>query len=108
MKNGLPGADILGLLWHDAAELSGDFPSVDPNLKQVVNESQDRSQREGGHEQGHKAELNDCDRQYMCYKDSVHITQDSETSLNVEGGVALVYWDKDSSPMKMAFTVKKI
>lgn len=66
LKNGLPGPDILGLLWHDAAELSGDFPRIDSNLKQVVDQSQDRSQREGGHKQGHKAKLDDCERDEVC------------------------------------------
>lgn len=59
LKNGLPGADVLGLLRDDASKLSGDFPSVDPDLKQVVDQSQDRRQREGGDEQGHKAKLDD-------------------------------------------------
>lgn len=62
MKNRLPGPDVLSLLWDDAAELSGDFPSINPNLKQVVDQSQDGGQREGGHKQGHKAKLDYCKR----------------------------------------------
>ena len=62
LKDGLPGSDILGLLRHDAAKLRGDFPGVDPDLKQVVDQSQDRSQREGRHEQGHEAKLDDWER----------------------------------------------
>lgn len=60
LQNGLPGPYILSLLWYDAAKLSCDFPGINPDLKQVVDQSQDRSQREGGHKQGHKTKLNDC------------------------------------------------
>lgn len=60
LKNGLPRPYILGLLWYDTAKLRCDFPRINPNLKQVVDQSQDRSKREGGHEQGHKAKLDDC------------------------------------------------
>ena len=57
LKDGLPGADVLGLLGHHAAELRGDLPGVHADLKQVVDQRQDRSQGEGGHEQGDEAEL---------------------------------------------------
>lgn len=60
LKNGLPRPYVLGLLWYDAAKLRCDFPRINPNLKQVVDQSQDRSKWEGGHEQGHKAKLDDC------------------------------------------------
>lgn len=59
LQDGLPRPNVLGLLRHGAAELGGDLPRVDPDLKQVVDQSQDWSQREGGHEQGDEAKLDD-------------------------------------------------
>lgn len=59
LQDGLPRPDVLGLLWHHAAELGGDLPGVHPDLKQVVDQSQDGSQREGGHEEGDEAKLDD-------------------------------------------------
>lgn len=59
LQDGLPRPDVLGLLRHHAAELGGDLPGVHPYLKQVVDQSQDGSQREGGHEQGDEAKLDD-------------------------------------------------
>lgn len=80
LQDGLPGPDVLGLLWQDAPKLSDDFPSINPDLKQVVGKSEDWGQREGGHEQSHEAELDHCGRKYV-YEET---SQDSaETGLKV-------------------------
>lgn len=62
LEDGLPCADILSLLRDHSAELGRDLPGVDPDLKQVVDESQDGSQGEGGDEQGDKPELDHCQK----------------------------------------------
>lgn len=59
LQDGLPRPNVLGLLRHHAAELGGDLPCVHSDLKQVVDQSQDGSQREGGHKQGDEAKLDD-------------------------------------------------
>lgn len=59
LEDGLPGSDVLSLFWQHTTKLGGDFPSVHPDLEEVVDQSEDRGQREGGHEQSHKAKLDD-------------------------------------------------
>lgn len=54
----LPGADAVGFGRHGPSELRGELPGVHSNLDDVVDECQQRSQREGGHEQCDEAKLN--------------------------------------------------
>lgn len=53
----LPGTDISGLGGHRSPELRGELPRIHPDFKDVVEQSQERSQREGGHKQSDEAKL---------------------------------------------------
>lgn len=57
----LPGADVACLGRHRASELSGELPGVHSDLDDVVDEGQQRRQREGGHEQRDEAKLDHCE-----------------------------------------------
>lgn len=57
----LPGADVACLGRHGPSELSGELPGVHSDLDDVVDEGQQRRQREGGHEQRDEAKLDHCE-----------------------------------------------
>lgn len=57
----LPGADAASLGRHGPSELSGELPGVHSDLDDVVDEGQQRRQREGGHEQRDEAKLDHCE-----------------------------------------------
>ena len=56
----LPCPDAVGLGRHGPPELGGELPGVYADLQDVVAEGQQRSQGEGGHEQGDETKLNHC------------------------------------------------
>lgn len=53
----LPGTDAVGLGRHGTPELSGELPGVNSNLDNVVEQRQQRCQREGGDKQSDEAKL---------------------------------------------------
>ncbi|RLW06303.1 hypothetical protein DV515_00004450 [Chloebia gouldiae] len=65
LQDGLPGANVLCLLWNQAPELGCQLPRIQPDFQHVVNKSQKRSQGERCHEQGHKAKLYNYERERL-------------------------------------------
>ena len=55
----LPGSDVACLGRHRPSELGGELPGVHAHLQDVVAQSQERRQGEGGHEQGDEDKLDD-------------------------------------------------
>lgn len=62
VQDGEPDADVLRPLGHGAAGLAHEFLRVQPDLHPVVEQREERRQREGRHEDGDEAELEDCGR----------------------------------------------
>lgn len=53
----LPGTNAVSLCCHGTPELSGELPGVNSNLDNVVEQRQQRCQREGGDKQSDEAKL---------------------------------------------------
>lgn len=75
----LPGTNAVSLGCHGTPELSGELPGVNANLDNVVEQRQQRCQREGGDKQSDEAKLdhwsiNKGERSVTCciYRSSVH------------------------------------
>ena len=82
LKNRLPGPNVLGLLWHYAAELGGNLPGVNSDLKQVVDQCQYWGQWEGCHKQCHKAKLDYCRGANLKYTQAQTHTHAHKISIN--------------------------
>lgn len=53
----LPRSDVSGLGCHWSSELGGELPGVHPDLQDVVEQSQEWRQGEGGHKQSDETKL---------------------------------------------------
>lgn len=63
VQDGEPDADVLRPLGHGAAGLAHELLRVQPDLHPVVEQREERRQREGRHEDGDEAKLEDCGRE---------------------------------------------
>lgn len=59
LEQGTP-TDVLGFSCNGPAELHNKFLGIQADLYDVIEQSEERSQRERGYEQGHHPKLYDC------------------------------------------------